>query len=142
MIGELTVLAGLEMGRERLRLYFTNLRILAAHMGKQGGTAAATTFLGALGPLIETLLRRSRTGAKGSRPSPEQILRWHRDNFQVPYIEIVSFSLEIGELKTTITMVTTNDKLRFDLPGKLPENLSRELSIILGQRMMSRKAAS
>jgi hypothetical protein len=141
IFGELTVLAGLSMGRERLKLYFTNRRILAAHMGKRGGTAAATTFFGALGSVIEPLFRRTRTGDKGSQPSPGEILRWHRDNFQVPYSEIVALSLDVGEFKTTITMVTQTDKLRFDLPGKLPEVLSRELKTMLGDRMTSKKAA-
>jgi hypothetical protein len=139
MIGELVVLAGLSMGRERLKLYFTSRRILAAHMGKRGGTGASTTFFGALGSVIEPLFRRSRSGAKGSQQSPEEILRWHRDNFQVPYGEIVSLSLEVGEFRTTITMVTQIDKLRFELPGELPENLYRELKTILGQRMTTKK---
>jgi len=142
IFGELAVLAGLSMGRERLRLYFTSRRILAAHMGKRGGTAAATTFFGVLGSVIEPLFRRSRTRGKGSQLSPDEILRWHRDNFQVPYGEIVGFSLEVGEFKTTITMVTQMDKLRFELPGKLPENLSRELKAILGQRMTTKQTRS
>jgi hypothetical protein len=142
IFGELTVLAGLSMGRERLRLYFTNRRILAAHMGKRGGTAAATTFFGALGAVIEPIFRRTRTSDKGSQPSPDEILRWHRDNFQIPYAEIVAFSLDLGEFKTTITMVTQTDKLRFDLPGKLPEKLSLELNAILGQRMTTKQTPS
>ena len=141
MIGELVVMAGLSMGRERLKLYFTNKRILAAHMGKRGGGGASTTFFGALGSVIEPLFRRSKTGAKDSQTSPDDILRWHKDNFQVPYGEIVSLSLDIGEFRTTITMVTQIDKLRFELPGKLPNTLYQELKAILGQRMTSKETS-
>src|SRR5260370_2696884 len=124
------------MGFERLRLYFTDRRILVGHLDKVGAGSVAPTFLlGSIGSALGSLFRRQ----KGPRPktksdylSPRRILASHRDNFAIVFDEIVSVELTHGVEMNSISILSKSDKLdfasrtRFETIRSLFENALRE----------------
>ncbi len=89
LVGELRVNTRLMLGSERLRLLFTDTRLIVDHAGKRGaGAVAGTSILGRLSGALEDLFRSGGESARrrGIRNmSPGQVLRSHRDNFAIKY---------------------------------------------------------
>jgi len=134
VLAEVPVVSRLAIGSERLRLFFTEGRILVAHIGKRGTAAMATTSLfGQLSGAVEDLLKRGRESAskRGKGLRPAEILKGDKDNFAFGYDEVVSVQLVKAEYTSLITIVTVQEKLEFSTPlgfEKLVEIFSRPLS--------------
>lgn len=114
VLGELPVTTNLALGSERLRLIFTDRRIVVDHVGKRGaGGVPGTAILGRLGNALEDLFksgRESMSKRTTEKLSPDQILRAHKDNFSIDYGEVVSVAVVQTPMLGQITIVTGNEK--------------------------------
>jgi hypothetical protein len=134
VLGELYATTKLAHGYERLRVVFTAQRIVIAHLGKRGISAAATTsFFGGAGPGVEDLLLSGRERAKRRSNSPKEILDMDKDNFGISYDEIVSLDCRHDQ---RLTLVTSSDKFDLFILNPMPSHLIHELRQILGLRMI------
>ena len=121
VLGSINVQAEITAGVESLKIFFTQTRIILAHVGKRGmGSATGVTLLGRLGSGFEGLLRgpsesrRKRRTEMGSQTmNPDEILRIDKNNFGIAYDEIVQVSLERTPYSVEIVMLTRDDKFRF-----------------------------
>jgi hypothetical protein len=105
------------LGSERLRLLFTNTRLLVDHVGKRGaGAVPGTIILGSLGGALENLFKSGResiTKKDVSGMVPNQVLHSHRDNFDIDYEEVVSVNVIQTLPLHRILILTGNDKFEF-----------------------------
>ncbi len=117
LVGELRVNTRLMLGSERLRLLFTDTRLIVDHAGKRGaGAVAGTSILGRLSGALEDLFRSGGESARrrGIRNmSPGQVLRSHRDNFAIKYSEVVGVTVAQTLTVHGITILTRDDKFEF-----------------------------
>ena len=145
IVGEIQVVARLAMGSERLRLFFTDRRMILAHVGKRGaGAVSVTNFFGWLSGGVEDLFKRSRESVsqRGVQSrTPDQILALDGDNFDVKYAEVVSGEVVQEEFSTVIRLLTTDDKLEFRT-GKRFEDVVSMLKPFLGQKLSIRDSLS
>ena len=139
-MGELRVNTRLMLGSERLRLLFTNTRLIADHAGKRGaGAVAGTSILGRLSGALEDLFKSGGESARrrGIRNmSPDQVLRSHRDNFAIKYSEVVGVTVAQTLTVHGITILTRDDKFEFttqarfnDVVELFTKTLSEKLSV-------------
>jgi len=139
-VGELRVNTRLMLGSERLRLLFTNTRLIADHAGKRGaGAVAGTSILGRLSGALEDLFKSGGESARrrGIRNmSPDQVLRSHRDNFAIKYSEVVGVTVAQTLTVHGITILTRDDKFEFttqarfnDVVELFTKTLSEKLSV-------------
>ncbi len=134
----------LMLGSERLRLLFTNTRLIADHAGKRGaGAVAGTSILGRLSGALEDLFKSGGESArrKGIRNmSPDQVLRSHRDNFAINYSEVVSVNVVQTLTVHGITILTRDDKFEFSTRARFNEMVelfTRTISEKLSVRRLS-----
>ena len=134
VLGEIAATAKLSMGSERLRLFFTQTRIIVAHIGKRGvGAPALASFFGRLSGALEDIFRSGKESVakRGlGESSPEEILAADRDNFFVNYGDVVSVDLFLSQTLSSLVMVTKDDKFRFttrSTSGVLLELLEKTL---------------
>jgi hypothetical protein len=141
IVGDIQVVARLAMGSERLRLFFTDRRMILAHVGKRGaGAVSVTSFFGWLSGGVEDLFKRGRESVnqRGVQSrAPAQILALDKDNFDVNYTEVVSGEVVQEEFSTVIRFLTTNDKLEFRT-GKRFEDVVSMIKPFLGQKLSIR----
>jgi hypothetical protein len=132
--GDLRVVARLAMGLEYLRLFFTDRRIIVAHIGKRGaGSQATLSFFGRLSAVIEELLKGGRESVgkgKLGESAPEEILASDRDNFFVSYSDIVELTLDQTSVRPRLIILTRDDKFQFTVLG-MPTNLTELLEKVL-----------
>ncbi len=139
-MGELRVNTRLMLGSERLRLLFTNTRLIVDHAGKRGaGAVAGTSILGRLSGALEDLFKSGGESARrrGIRNmSPDQVLRSHRDNFAIKYSEVVGVTVAQTLTVHGITILTRDDKFEFttqarfnDVVELFTKTLSEKLSV-------------
>jgi hypothetical protein len=130
----------LMLGSERLRLLFTNTRLIIDHAGKRGaGAVAGTSILGRLSGALEDLFKSGGESARrrGTRNmSLGQVLRSHRDNFAINYTEVVSVTVAQTLTVHAITILTRDDKFEFstrarfgDIVELFTKTLSEKLSV-------------
>ncbi len=117
ILSEIKVVARLRLGSERLKLFLTTDRIIVAHLGKRGTAALATIGLfGRLSGAIEDLFKSGRE-SMGKRKlaslTPEEILEQDRDNFAIPYDDIVRVEVDEMLSSTALTILTKSEKLEF-----------------------------
>ena len=115
------MIAQLSMGYQRLRLYFTDRRIIASHLTKVGAGSVAPTFMfGSIGNALGGLLGRKKGAARSTSqyPGPDAILAGHRSNFSIAFEEIVSVNLTRGAYKNSITLLSKDDKYEFTSPAR------------------------
>ncbi len=140
LVGELRVNTRLMLGSERLRLLFTDTRLIVDHAGKRGaGAVAGTSILGRLSGALEDLFRSGGESARrrGIRNmSPGQVLRSHRDNFAIKYSEVVGVTVAQTLTVHGITILTRDDKFEFttqarfnDVVELFTKTLSEKLSV-------------
>ncbi len=140
LVGELRVNTRLMLGSERLRLLFTDTRLIVDHAGKRGaGAVAGTSILGRLSGALEDLFRSGGESARrrGIRNmSPGQVLRSHRDNFAIKYSEVVGVTVVQTLTVHGITILTRDDKFEFttqarfnDVVELFTKTLSEKLSV-------------
>ncbi len=145
LLGELSVMARLTMGVERLRLVVTSNRIIVAHLGKRGvGTDSAAAILGGLRAGLEDLLRTGKESlSKRSSKSltPDQLLRVDKDNFEIRYDEIVRVTLVQRDFSNHLTILTGREKLEFSMFTKF-DSAVKLLEGPLGNRLVATKAKS
>ena len=120
ILGEIPVVMKLNVGSERLSLFLTKNRILVARVGKRavGSEASFPAFAALSGP-IEALFKWRRESSKKKNVeslSPEGILAADKDNFPIPYQQVVSVEIEKTEFTTRIMLLTTQDKMSFTTP--------------------------
>lgn len=121
VLGSINAQAEITAGVESLKIFFTETRMILAHVGKRGlGSATGVTLLGRLGAGFEGLLRgpsesrrkrKTEMGAQGT--DPQEILRIDKNNFGIGYDEIVRVSLERTPYSVEIMVLTRDDKFRF-----------------------------
>jgi len=140
LVGELRVNTRLMLGSERLRLLFTDTRLIVDHAGKRGaGAVAGTSILGRLSGALEDLFKSGGESARrrGIRNmSPGQVLRSHRDNFAIKYSEVVGVTVAQTLTVHGITILTRDDKFEFttqarfnDVVELFTKTLSEKLSV-------------
>ncbi len=135
--GEIRVAARLSMGLEYLRLFFTDRRIIVAHIGKRGaGSQATISFFGKLSSAVEDLFKSGRESVTkrmvwGS--APESILAKDKDNFSLSYSHIVEVTLDEKFVHPKLTVLTTDDKYQFIVHG-LRDDLRELLRKTLGTK--------
>jgi hypothetical protein len=116
-LGEVPVTARLSIGSERLRLFFTETRIIVAHLGKRGvASPALASFFGRLGGAVEDLFKSGRESVSKrglGRGSPEEILAADRGNFSIDYADVVRADVSLFGPLSSLDLVTKDDKLRF-----------------------------
>jgi len=136
LLGKTSVFAKLGLGVERLELYFTNERILVAHLGKRGAGAVSTTsLLGSFSSAIEDILKSGKEKRK-KKPasSAQEILKRDPDNFSIRYDEAVQVTIEGDPSMTRLTIVTKSDKFEFQHVGHLPQELVEQVKNLLGEK--------
>jgi hypothetical protein len=137
ILGEIAVVAKLAMGAERLRLIFTNERILIARVGKRTGSAAPfTSIFGVLAAGLEDLFKGGRESLRkrASRDAtPLQLLESDPDNLSVRYSEVVMMEVREDDL-TRITLVSKDEKLEL-VSGASAKRLKDILGNLLGEKL-------
>lgn len=137
-VGELPVNTRLDFGSERLRLLFTNTRILVAHGGKIGwGGVTGTNILGGLSSALEGAFKRGKESLRRkdlSELAPDQVLHAHKDNFDINYSEVVSVTVAQTSMLAAITILTGNDKFEFSSRTKF-ENIIQLFKSSLGDKL-------
>lgn len=134
----------LSVGSERLGLLFTDSRLIVARVGKRGATSTASLPIwAALSGAIDGLLKWRKESSKKKAAAimtPERILAADKDNFPVPYDQIVSVELTVTETgRIGIIILTRDDKFNFStglssekVLTLFRENLAAKLSIKKG----------
>jgi len=136
VLGELFASVRLIHGYERLRIVFTTERVIVAHVGKRGiGTGATASMFGRMGQGLEDIILTGRERVKTLGKAPQQILEMDKENFYIPYSEIVNLDCQDSR---RLVIITPNDK--FDLVSQTPvaPSLLDELHRVLGQRLKVR----
>ncbi len=137
VMGDIQVLAGLKMGSERLRLFFTPTRILVAHIGKRGvGSQVMGSFFGWLSGAIEDIFRSGKesfTKRESKMSTPKDILASDRDNFSISYEEIITVDIDLALTAASFTILTRDDKFHFSVLGR------REVLLDLLRKVLPRK---
>jgi hypothetical protein len=145
LLGELSVVARLTMGVERLRVVVTSSRIIVAHLGKRGvGTDSAAGFLGGLRDGLEDLFRSGReslSGRSSKTLTPDQLLAVDKDNFEISYDEIVRVTLIEKAFTSQLTILTGREKLKFFTSTKF-DSVMKLLEGPLGGRLVATRAQS
>jgi len=143
-MGELPVNTRLMLGSERLRLLFTNTRLVVDHAAKRGaGAVAGTSILGRLSGAIEDLFKSGGESARRRsirNLSPDQVLRSHRDNFAINYDEVVSVTLAQTLTLHGITILTKDEKFEFSTRARfndVVELFSKGLNVKMSVRRLS-----
>jgi hypothetical protein len=138
LLGEVSAVAKLALGTERLRLLITDSRIIVAHIGKRGGGALALSALfGMLSGALEDFFKTSRESVMRKKTNdPAEILAADRDNFAIAFNEVVSTHVDERPGLTSITVLTAQDKFEFftsagveNVAGLLRQTLSEKLTI-------------
>jgi hypothetical protein len=121
ILGSIRVTADIRAGSQFLRIFFTETRLIMAHVGRRGmGSMTTITLLGKLGSGFEGLIRgpgesrrKKKMNAGEIETSPGVILSIDKANFAISYDEIVQVSLERTPYSVEITMLTRDEKYRF-----------------------------
>jgi len=121
VLGSIQVSAEIRAGSETLKIFFTESRLIIAHIGRRGMTdMAGLTLFGKLGARFDGLVRSPKESSRKRKMEegeaelkPEDILHLHKDNFSVSYTEIVQVNLERTPYSVEIMMLTGDDKYRF-----------------------------
>lgn len=120
IVGEIPVIARLSIGAEQLRIFLTDFRLIVAHIGKRGtATLATTSLLGRLADAFEELFKGGAETFKRRRagsPIPEGILGADKDNFFIPYDDVVRVELDPSPSRLNIMILTKDEKLSFVTP--------------------------
>jgi hypothetical protein len=138
LLGEVMVVARLRVGSERLRLFFTQTRIILAHIGKRGvGSPAMGSFFGGLSRAVEDVFRSGRESVskRGLKTStPGEILAADKDNFSISYPDVVSVDVDLAAPLVDFTILTKDDKYHFiaTSSGDFPLDLLRQ---VLGEKV-------
>jgi hypothetical protein len=147
IVGSIRVSASLRTGAEILTLFFTQNRLILAHIGKRGLTELpGMSLLGKWGAGIEGLLRgpgeirRKKRVEKGAaRMAPSDILKADKDNFDIVYGDIVRVELDDNLGLIGIMVLTKDDKYEF-LTSQSFVTVSRLLHDTLGDKVEPRRA--
>lgn len=138
VVGDFVVVARLGFGSERLRLFFTDNRIIAAHIGKRGaGAITGASFFGWLSGAMEDIFKRGKESVSQrgiEKHTASEILAMDRDNFEIKYGEVISGELVQGEFNTVIRLLTGNDKFEFRT-GKSFDHVVALMRRFLGERI-------
>lgn len=116
------------MGVERLTLFFTDRRIIVSRGSKAGAGAVPATFLfGDIGSAVGGLFGRKKTRgpAKSRYASPAKILASDKNNFSIPFDEVVSVDLTRTPTINNIVILSRDDK--YDLTCRSRYELIRSL---------------
>jgi hypothetical protein len=138
VLGEIHVVAKLEMGSERLILFPTDTRIIVARVGKRGtGEIAGIGMFGRLSGVLEDLFKGGRESLSNrslGSLNPGKILASHRDNFAISYDEVVRVDVRRESLTTRITILTNQDKLELSTGASL-DKIEKVLGKSLGNKL-------
>ncbi len=128
LVGEVPVVSSLNVGSERLTLFLTNTRIIVARVGKRAvGSQSSFPLFAALSAPIEGLFKWRKESSKKktvSTLSPAGILAADKENFPIPYDQVVSVEIQKTEFTTRLMLLTTQDKLSFTTPLAFDKLLS------------------
>ena len=144
IVGSLRVSASLRTGAEILTLFFTQNRLILAHIGKRGlSELPGMSLLGRWGAGLEGVLRgpgearrRKRVEKGAAGMTPGEILKADKDNFDIPYTDVVRVELDDSTGPVRILMVTKDDKFSF-LTARDFADVSKLLRDTLGDKVES-----
>jgi hypothetical protein len=115
ILGEIPAVARLTVGSERLTLYFTNKRIILAHLSKRGvGAPAMGSFFGWISGAVEDLFRGGKESVSKRSlkvSTPDEIVAADKDNFFIRYEEVINVNVELADPLDGFTILTRNEKL-------------------------------
>jgi len=145
LVGSLQVSVQLGADVEYLTLFFTQRRLILAHIGKRTvGRLSSMSLLGRWGEGLEGLFkgpgesRRKRKMRKGvSDMSPQEILEANKDNFDVSYDNVVRVELDESSNLVGVTLLTKDDKFEF-LTNRDYAAVSKLLRDTLGDKVESK----
>jgi len=141
VLGEIPVIARLQLGSEHLTLIPTDTRIIVVYRGKRGAGALATgQFFGGLSGAFEDLFKsgkESLSKPRGSQ-SPKEILASNKDNFAIGLDEIVRVEVEETSHLVDLTILTKNEKLEFSARLRF-DRVVELLGKVVGDKMFSRR---
>ena len=142
VLEELRVSTKLRQGSERLRLLFTDRRLVVDHVGKRGaGAVPGTNILGKLSTLFEDLFKSRKESVSRRQVEnmePSQVLRANRDNFAIQYDEIVSAAIEQTPDLNSLEILTRDDKFEFLTRSKV-DAVAELFSKTLGDKFTMRR---
>lgn len=121
VVGSIQVSASLRTGAEILTLFFTQNRLILAHIGKRSlGELPGLSMLGRWGAGVEGLFRAPKESRRKGRVkkgaadmSPDEILKADKDNFDISYADVVRVELDDGPGSVGILILTKDDKFSF-----------------------------
>jgi hypothetical protein len=121
VVGSIRVSASLRTGSEILTLFFTQNRLILARIGKRGmSELPGMSLLGRWGAGMEGLLRglgearrKKRVERGAARMTPDEILKADKENFDIPYSDVVRVELDDSAGPVRILMLTKDDKFSF-----------------------------
>jgi hypothetical protein len=139
VLGEIPVIARLQLGSEHLTLVPTQTRIIVVHRGKRGTGALATgPFFGGLSGAIEDLFKTGKESLGKQRqetPTPQKILESHKDNFAIGLDEIVRVDVRETPGLVALTILTKNEKLELSARWRF-DHVVELLGRILGDKLV------
>ncbi|TMI43598.1 hypothetical protein E6H19_09330 [Candidatus Bathyarchaeota archaeon] len=141
VLGEIPVIARLQLGSEHLTLIPTDTRIIVVYRGKRGAGALATGQLfGGLSGAFEDLFKSGKESLARPRgfQSPKEILASSKDNFAIGLDEIVRVEVEETSHLVDLTILTRNEKLEFSARLRF-DRVVELLGKIVGDKMFSRR---
>ena len=129
VLGEIPVLSRLELSSERLRIFVTSSRLIVAHVGKRGtgsGALGGSMLFGGLGSGVDSVLRGGKEAISLRHldsMGPEKILAHDKENFAIPYGEVVQLEVIEDPHFTGLILVTVDDKFEFFADKKIDQVL-------------------
>ncbi len=145
VLGEVTAVAKLAMGMERLKLIFTGERMIVAHVGKRGGgSAPLSSLIGLLAGGLEDLFKGGRESVRKRKmgaATPQEILESDSDNFSILYGDIVRMELSESEGRTRILLLSKDDKFQF-LSGTSIGRLKEMVGNALGDKLSTNRTSA
>jgi hypothetical protein len=142
VLGEIPVIARLQLGSEHLTLVPTETRIIVVHLGKRGTGALATgQFFGGLSGAIEDLFKTGKESLARQRqetPTAQKILESNKDNFAIGLDEIVRVDVRETPGLVALTILTKNEKLELSARWRF-DHVAELLGKILGEKLVLHK---
>jgi len=121
-MGDIQVLAGLKMGSERLRLFFTADQNFGRSYWEERCWLPSDGLLLWLaerchrGPFQSG--KESFTKRESKMSTPKDILASDRDNFSISYEEIIRVDIDLALTAASFTILTRDDKFHFSVLGR------------------------
>lgn len=136
VVGGFEVETHLVLGTEHLLLFFTQKRLILAHLAKLGrGNTGLSRLLGGLSTGFGKSTRKGELLERMAGYPPDAILALDKDNFGISYDHVVSLTVEPGGYeRADLTIVTGDMKLELSASLAAVQGLGQILESRLGSK--------